>query len=222
MKIVMILLVINVVVWSVQAKDIQVHVDGKQSNKSEHVKDLGDVSNVIKSTSLVSQWQQISDIKQFKVSVPAEWSRYSQAFGLSPEEKGVFEVMVFGPESEDGIRSEISIAYYAPGNLIHKSAEIYIKRHEQPIDSLSPAEQYSKIKKEKIGEHSAWIFDSQRNELLPPNTFNPKYIQVYEHYVVISAKEGFFVLHYHTGLDHKEEIKKIFETVLDSFYPKID
>lgn len=214
--------IISVGLWSVQAEDIKVNVDGRLPKKSEYVKNLGDVSNVIKPTSVVSRWQQISDIKQFKVSVPAEWSRYIPVFGLSPEKKGVFEVVVFEPEFEDGIRSVISIAYYAPGNLLHKSAEIYINRHADPIDPLSSAEEYSKIKKEKIGEHIAWIFDCQRNELLPPRTLNPKYIPVYEHYVVISANEGFFVLRYYASLDHKEVIEKIFGTVLDSFNPTVD
>lgn len=167
--------------------------------------------------------RQIREVKQFEVDMPSDWRRYESAMGLSPEEKGVFDVVVFGPESVEGIRSEIRVAYYAPGNLICKTAEKYLRLHAQPVfGSPSPEEIYGKVKEERIAGRTAWVFERDKFEYLPPETLAPKKIPVHESYVVISAREGFFVLQCSAGMDKKTMVLSLFETVLASFKPLVD
>lgn len=167
--------------------------------------------------------RQIREVKQFEVGMPSEWIRYESTMGLSPEEKGVFDVVVFGPESVDGIRSEIRVAYYAPGNLICKSTEKYLRLHAEPVfGSPSPGDIYGKVKDERIAGRAAWVFERDKFVYLPPRSLAAKKIPVYESYVVISAKEGFFVLHCSAGLDKKAMVLAQFEAVLASFKPLVD
>lgn len=167
--------------------------------------------------------RQVREVKQFEVGMPSDWRRYESAAGLSPEEKGVFDVVVFGPESVEGIRSEIRVAYYEPGNLICKTAKEFLRQHTQPVfGSPSPGEIYGKVKEGRIAGRAAWVFERDKFEYLPPETLAPKKIPIHERYVVISAREGFFVLHCSVGLDKNAIVLALFETVLASFKPLVD
>jgi hypothetical protein len=171
----------------------------------------------------ISGLRQVHDVKQFEVGVPVGWSRYSSAFGLSPEEKGVFDLVVLGPPSVEGIRSEIRVAYYAPGNMICKTVEKYLRLHTQPVfGSPSPGETYGTVREERIRGRTAWVFERGKFEFLPPESVEPQKIPVHERYVVISAREGFFVLHCYAGLDRKAIVLALFEAVLASFKPLVD
>ena len=172
---------------------------------------------------VISGLRQVRDVKQFEVGVPVDWSQYTPLMGLSPEEKGVFDVVMAGPSSAEGIRSEISIAYYAPGNLLCKTSEKYLRLHAQPVfGSPSSGEAYGDVREERIRGRRAWVFERDKFEYLPPETINPKKIPVHERFAVISARDGFFVLRCSAGLDRKAMALALFEAVLASFTPLVD
>lgn len=167
--------------------------------------------------------RQVRDIKQFDVSVPVDWDRYSPQMGLSPEEKGVFDVVMIGPSSIEGRHSEISIAYYAPGNLIHKTSERFLQLHSKPVfGSPSPGEVYGDVKEERIRGRLTWVFERDKFEYQQPERLNPKKIPIHERFVVISARNGFYVLRSSAGLDRKAMVLALFEAVLASFTPLVD
>ena len=180
-------------------------------------------STGLETPTVTSGLRLVRDIGQFEVGVPVGWSRYKPDFGLSPEEKGVFELVMLGPPSVEGIRSEIKVSYYAHGNLICKTSEKFLRLHAQPVfGTVSSGGKYRTVKEELIGGRTAWLFERDRVEYLPPRTLNPKKIPVYEQYVMISAKNGFFVLRSYAGVTRKAMVQELFEVVLSSFKPLVD
>ncbi|OGS59959.1 MAG: hypothetical protein A3J79_02415 [Elusimicrobia bacterium RIFOXYB2_FULL_62_6] len=159
-----------------------------------------------------------SEAPYFTVTLPAGWEKKDSPFGLSAKEKKVFGVEVFGPAGADGIECTISVHYYAPGNLLHKTMEKYIKRHAQPVLGANlDAKQYAKVKDGSVAGYSAKLFERIVYEYLPPESIKQKKVAVYEHFAVVPAKAGFFVLKYHAQKEIAKGNIKAFEGVLGSF-----
>lgn len=156
----------------------------------------------------------------FTVTLPAGWEKRDSAFGLSAKEKKVYGVEVFGPAGEEGIACAISVHYYAPGNLLHKTMEKYIKRHAQPVfEANIDGKQYGKVKAGEVAGHSAKLFERITYEYFPPEAIKQKKVAVYEHFAVVPAKAGFYVLKYHAPKEIAKANIKAFEDILDSFVP---
>ncbi|MBI4801431.1 MAG: hypothetical protein HY796_02795 [Elusimicrobia bacterium] len=134
----------------------------------------------------------------FIVNLPSGWEKKDPPFGLSAKEKKVFGVEVYGPVTADEIACRISVYYYAPGNLLHKTQEKFIKRHSQPVFGANlDGKTYGKVKPGSVAGHSARLFERILFEYIPPESVKQKKVPVYEHFAVVPAKTGFFVLRYY-------------------------
>ncbi len=160
---------------------------------------------------------------RFEVGVPAGWSRQGPSLGLSDEERGVFPVRMLGPRTPEGITAEISIAYYAPGNLLHKTVEHYVRLHAAPVfGEAQPGESYSEQRATTLAGRKALRFERTKLELVGPRSLDPRRAPVYEGYVVLPAKAGFYVLRCRAGIPMREAVAALFEAVLASFKPLVD
>ena len=161
---------------------------------------------------------------RFEVGAPADWSRQGPSLlGLSDEERGVFPVRLLGPRSPEGITAEISIAYYAPGNLVHKTVEHYVRLHAAPVfGEAQPGEDYGQPRATTLAGRAALRFERTRLELVGPRSLNPRRAPVFEDYVVLPARAGFYVLRCRAGLPMRAAVAALFEAVLASFKPLVD
>lgn len=156
----------------------------------------------------------------FTVTLPAGWEKRDSPFGLPAGEKKVYGVEVFGPAGAEGIVCRLSVHYYAPGNLLYKTMEKYIKRHAQPaLGANIDGKQYGKVKNGEVAGHGARLFERITYEYTPSEAIDQKKVAVYEHFAVVPAKAGFYVLKYYAPKNIARANIKAFEAVLGSFVP---
>lgn len=154
----------------------------------------------------------------FTVSIPAGWSKADAGMGLSQEEKKVYGAEFRGPEDADGIVSRITVRYYAPGNLLHKTVEKFINTHSRPVLGAAPdGRKYGPVKKGLVGNYYARVFERKTFEYLPPEAISPKKIPVYEKFHVIPVKNGFYVLSFYSSMATAKTGLAAYATVLSTF-----
>jgi hypothetical protein len=156
----------------------------------------------------------------FSVNVPAGWEKVEQYFGLSQEEKKVFGADFTGAVDRDGIASRISVHYYAPGNIVHRSAEKFIQLHAQSVFGVGvdlDGEKYGPVKEGRVGGHPAKIFDRITFEYVPPESIRQKKIPMVEKFAVVPAKDGFYVLCVSSPEENSKASLKAYASVLASF-----
>jgi hypothetical protein len=164
----------------------------------------------------------LSEGSYFKVILPSGWSKTEEGFGLSAEEKKVYGIDVLGPSSKDGIVSKISVHYYAPGNLLHKTMETFITIHARPVLGVNlDGREYGQVKDDRVAGRPAKVFERRVYEYIPPDAFKPKKIAVYERFVVMPSNKGFYVLRYSAPEDIAEKYQSVFEKGISSFEPLI-
>lgn len=157
----------------------------------------------------------------FSVVMPGGWIKKEAEFGLSSGEKKVYGVEFVGPVS-GGLTAKISVHYYAPGNLLHKTPERFVKLHSQPAIGINlDGKVYSKVTDGRVGNFFARIFSRKVFEYMPSNVVDPEKILVYESFAVVPLKNGFFVLRYYAPADIAKANLMAYETILNSFKPLI-
>ncbi len=159
----------------------------------------------------------------FSVDIPAGWEKVETMFGLSQEEKKVYGANFLAAADKDGLAPMISVHYYAPGNIVHRTAEKFIKLHAESVFGVAlNGEKYGPVKEGLVCKRRAKIFERNTFEFVPPESIKQKKIPVYEKFAVVPAKEGFYVLSlYSPGEDPKANLKA-YGSALASFKPLVD
>jgi hypothetical protein len=172
----------------------------------------------------------ISDGNYFKCLLPEGWSRY-EAPDYSREASKVYGIEVYQGSSEH--RVGVSVKYYAGDNKLHKSAEKFIGIHSRPVfgGPEKEGEKYGPVKEILMQGVKAKTFERVRYEfedhIYNPvskryyEPMNPRKFPIDERYIVIPAKEGFYVLRYTASPDTVKRFEGVFQTVLNSFEPLI-
>lgn len=158
----------------------------------------------------------------FKIEIPSGWEKVEQIFGLSQEKKKVYgKDFVLAAESDE-IQPRISVHYYAPGNIIHKTADKFIELHSKPALGVAlDDETYGPVKEKTIGRYNAKVFECNTFLFMPPRSTKQKKIPMYEKYTVIPTKTGFYVISLHSPAETSEKNIKVYESVVNSFKPLV-
>ena len=182
-------------------------------------------------------YQHFSLEPYFSCNIPASWGMEEgdSSFGFSQEEKKVYGIILHGPYS-GVIPVEISIYFYAKGNLMEDSLETYIRRHAHPLFVLKEGDSYGPVTEAHVAGRESWIFDRQKNEFVPYSPLDgiempPEDVRVYERremmarpvpvrekFVVIPAESGFYALCYSAPAEQFEEFLLDFEQVITTFH----
>lgn len=165
----------------------------------------------------------VSSGNYFKCSIPADWSVYDPGFGLSEEEKKVYGITLFGPQNGSQVSSLISLHYYAPGNLLHKTMDKFIRTHAEPVLGLeSEGESYGKVSQFKIAGRVAKAFERIDIRFIGQRAINMPKVSIYEKFIVIPDKNkiGFYVLQLSVPVEIKNKYTGIFEEIVKSFFPE--
>jgi len=102
----------------------------------------------------------VSSGNYFKCSIPADWSVYDPVFGLSAEEKKVYGVTLSGPQNGSPVSPVISIHYYAPGNLLHKTMDRFVRIHSGPVFGfVSEGKSYGEVRQIEIAGRESKTFE---------------------------------------------------------------
>jgi hypothetical protein len=160
----------------------------------------------------------------FTITIPAGWGVYKNTIGLSQEEKKVYGADFMGPADQNGIAAEISVFYYAPDNLLCKTAERYIDSHLNPVlgSTSSDSVVFDTAKIGHVGEYLSKVFDRFTFTYLSRESISPPKFRVYEKFNVISAISGFYVLKYYSSTAAVEKYLPLYEAALTTFKPVLD
>jgi hypothetical protein len=165
----------------------------------------------------------VSSGNYFKCNIPADWSVYDPVFGLSAEDKKVYGINLFGPQNGSPVSPVISMHYYAPGNLLHKTMDIFIRRHSGPIlGFILKGKSYGKVLQIEIAGREAKTFERIDIRFIGEEAINMPSVSIFEKFIVIPAKkdEGFYVLELSVPDAIKDKYTEIFEEAVKSFLPE--
>ncbi len=164
----------------------------------------------------------VSQGDYFTCTVPAGWSEYHPTFGLSQEEKKVYGATLFGPSDGSRVSPVISIHYYAPGNLLHKTMDKFVRTHSQTVSSGSPdSHPYGEVRPTPIAGRQAKTFERTNIRYIGERSLNPDKVVLYECFAVIpdGKDQGFYVLKLSVSVETKSKYAGIFEAFVKSFQP---
>jgi hypothetical protein len=165
----------------------------------------------------------VSSGNYFKCSIPADWSVYDPVFGLSAEEKKVYGVTLFGPQNGSPVSSVISIHYYAPGNLVHKTMDKFVRLNSGPVFGfVLEGKSYGEVRQIQFAGREAKIFERINIEFIGKEAIHMPRVSIFEKFIVIPARkdEGFYVLELSVPDEAKDKYKGIFEESVKSFLPE--
>jgi hypothetical protein len=166
----------------------------------------------------------ISPGNYFKCMIPADWSMLDQTFGMPQEKRKVYGFSIFERSSGQADRpAMISVYYFAPGNILHRTMDKYIKLHAEPVlGFVEEGASYGEVRQIEFMERKVNIFERTIIHLLVPRSIDSPKISVFEKFVVVPTKkdEGFYVLKLSVPSERKEKYTEIFEATVKSFQPE--
>lgn len=165
----------------------------------------------------------VSSGDYFKCNIPADWSIDTPGFGLSAEEKKVCGVTLFGPPNGGPVAPLISVHYYAPGNLLHKTMEVFINRHSGPVlGFVAEGKSYGDVREIEFAGRKAQTFDRIDVRFIGERALHPLKVSIFEKFIVIPGikDDGFYVLKLSVPAADKDKFTGIFEESVKSFIPQ--
>jgi hypothetical protein len=159
----------------------------------------------------------------YRCNIPADWSIYEPGFGLSEEEKKVYGVTLFGPRNGSPVTPLISVHYYAPGNLLHKTMKVFIRRHAGPVlGFVAEGKSYGEVREIELAGRKAQTFDRIDIRFIGERALHPLEVSMFEKFIIVPAgkDEGFYVLKLSVPDMTKDKYAGIFEEIVKSFLPQ--
>lgn len=159
----------------------------------------------------------------FQCRIPADWTIYEPVFGLSAEEKKIYGVTILGPQNGSLGAPLISVHYYAPGNLLHKSGEVFIKTHSGPVlGFVTEGKSYGKVQDTELAGRKAKTFERIDIRYIGERALHPQKVSMFEKFIVIPDEkdEGFYGLKLSLPAAAKDKYAGIFDEIVKSFLPK--
>jgi hypothetical protein len=181
-----------------------------------------DITEMIKRLAESSDTEEyVSDGRYFSVLLPKGWSK-DEAI-MTRRKMKIYGVEIGMPlQKEDSFPVKITIEYYAKENVLYKTPEEFIKRLSQPDPTLPRmGREYGPITNTSIAGVKAKQFERNIPKFVPPHADEPKEIRIYEKYIVIPAKDGFYVFTYQSPVEKAKFHIQTFEKILSSFKPFI-
>jgi len=163
----------------------------------------------------------VSEGGYFKCVLPKGWPAV-RSMGQPASAKKIYGVDLTGSAGTDGIAPSISVKYYAKGNTLFRSAGEFIKIHSKPIAGLGlEGDKYSSVTATTVSGRAAGRFERQKSDFAMPRRVENKKVPVFERYIVLPAKEGFFVLSYYSVFSEAKAGLPVFEGEVKSFEPLV-
>lgn len=162
----------------------------------------------------------VSSGNYFRCIIPEGWSVCTPSgFGLSEEEKKVYGVKLSGPYSVSPVVPEISIHYYAPGNLLEKTMDKFITGHSGPF--VIEGKSYGEVRQIEFAGRKAKTFETINSRNLSGRVTDPMKVSIYKKVIAIPARqgEGFYVLQLSVPVEEKDKYTGTFEETSKSFLP---
>jgi len=154
----------------------------------------------------------------FACEVPSDWAPFRDSH--DEERTKIFGLWLTGPKGDEPIAPHISLRYFTAENSLFPSAAAYLKRQLQPGIVQVRGEKTSAVAQIKVGGLAAKTFTRDTFEYWPPESLDTRQIKFRQEYVVMERAGGFYVLIFAAPTSHFENLRPVFQHVLDTFRPK--
>lgn len=152
----------------------------------------------------------------FEAALPENWTQVPLGMGLSPDEKKVYGITLLGPDEGGGSAPRISAHYFAPENLVDKTADKYIRVHSSKPPAAGAAfPALPRVKGGKVGGRKAEIFANVTRE----RGEGDEVAVIWESFAVLRAEKGYYALRLSAPAGRYAEFLPVFEAFLASFKP---
>jgi hypothetical protein len=150
--------------------------------------------------------------------IPSDWDEQEEIV-LGRQEKQ-YGVDLTDLKTKNGAFTSISLIYFGPDNLRIKTAEEYIGVRLETRKKVK-GETTTTPKDSTLNGRKVKVFEKLNYISVPPGAAVPTEVLMYEKYVIMPAKKGFFVLSLQSPKDAAKAYLKIFDKITASFKPNI-
>jgi len=157
----------------------------------------------------------ICDGSFFTALVPSDWEKEDDVTaGRQEKQYGVDMFAPGGPPAP----AAISLLYFGPDHAQFKTFEKYIATQMSTVHRVK-GEVSGKVKDTVVNNRYAKTFDKKSYDMVPP--YSPKAVKVemFERFVIIPAKTGFYVLNFKSAKGDAKKYLAVFEKIAKTFKP---
>ena len=155
----------------------------------------------------------------FSIIVPAGWTK-TPPTGQPASAKKIYGVDLLGAAEGKAPAPSITVKYFAKGNTLFKTPDIYIQLNAHPIGDPEEGEQYSSVMAARVAGKKAQRFERKYFEYDKPRTVPATKTAMFERHLVVRAGDGFYLLMFSAPFSGAKALLPQFEAVVKSFRPK--
>lgn len=155
-----------------------------------------------------------ADGSVFTAMVPSDWEKEEEIIAGRQEKQ--YGVDLYSPGKKPA--AAVSLIYFGPDHPRFKTYEKYLATLRDTKDSV-PGEVAGKVTDTVVNNRYAKTFDKKSYALYPPYAPAPEKIEMFERYVVVPAKKGFYSLTLKAPKGEAKRYLAEFEKILKSFKP---
>ena len=155
----------------------------------------------------------------FNITIPTGWSQMPSA-GQPASAKKVYGLDLLAAAQTNTPAPSITVKFFAKGNTLFKTPDIYVQLNSRPIGAPEKGERYSKVMYTRVAGRKAYRFERKHFAYDRPSTVRPEKTLMFERHLVVPAGNGFYLLMFSSPFSRAKILLPQFETVLASFRPK--
>lgn len=155
----------------------------------------------------------------FSITVPAGWTQMPPG-GEPASFKKIYGLDLLGAAQGGAPAPSITVKFYARGNSLFKTPEIYIDLNSKPIGEPEEGEQYSDLMAERVAGKKAHRFERKYFEYNKPRAVRPDKTLMFERHLVVPAGGGFYLLMFSVPFSSAKAVLPQFDAVVKSFRPR--
>ncbi len=150
----------------------------------------------------------------FTAMVPSGWEKEEEIIAGRQEKQ--YGVELYAPGRKPG--AAISLIYFGPDHPRFKTHEKYLATLRDTRDA-APGEALGKVADTVVNNRYAKYFDKKSFAFDPPYAPEPEKIEMFERYVIVPAKKGFYSLSLKAPKSEARRYLAVFENILKTFKP---
>lgn len=150
----------------------------------------------------------------FSCDIPSGWQLHREA--EKDAEYKIYEIQLISPDAGN---TSIFVSYYAKDSEDFVNYTHFLERNSRNVagETKNNHENYSPVKPMKLNGKKAFELERERMVSLHPESKSDESVSIKEKLYVVTAKEGFYVLHYSASKSMYNKHLPVFERVVKSF-----
>lgn len=155
----------------------------------------------------------------FAITVPAGWTKIP-ASGQPAAEKKIYGVDLLAVAAGKTPAPSITVKFFAKGNTLFKTPDIYVQLNSRPIGDPEEGEKYSDVTNTRVAGKKVYSFERKFFSYNKPRTVPAGKTAMFERHLVVPAGDGFYLLLFSAPFANAKALLPQFDAVVKSFRPK--